>query len=44
MAASHFATVSEDEIANFKENADPKSAKEATKYGVKQFKLSSHNV
>ena len=33
-ASSHFAAVSEDEVANIKENAVPKSIKEATKYGV----------
>ena len=34
MAASRFATVSEDEI----ENAVPTSTKETTKFGVKRFK------
>ena len=37
-AASRFVTVSEDEIENFKENAVPKSTKEATKFGVKLLK------
>ena len=38
MASSRLATVSEDEIENFKENAVPKSTKEATKFGVKLIK------
>ncbi|XP_068704068.1 uncharacterized protein KIAA1958-like [Montipora foliosa] len=37
-ASTRFATVSEDEIVNFKEKAVPKSTKEATKFGVKLFK------
>ena len=37
-ASSCFVTVSEDEIENFKENAVPKSTKEATKFRVKLFK------
>ena len=37
-ASSRFATESEDEIANFKEDAVPKLTKEATKFGAKLFK------
>ena len=37
-ASTRFATVSEDEIANFKENSVPKLTKEAAKFGVKLFK------
>ena len=39
-ASSRFATldtISENEIANLKENAVPKSIKEATKFGIKLF-------
>ena len=40
-ASSRFVTVNEDEIENFKENAVPKSTKEATKFGVKLFRYHS---
>ena len=36
--AARFADVSEPEIEQFKENAVPQKAKEATKFGVKLFK------
>ena len=38
MAASRFVDVSEEEINMMKENAIPKSTKDATKFGVTLFK------
>jgi hypothetical protein len=38
MAASRFVKVTDEEISNFKENAVPKSTKEATKFGLKLFR------
>jgi hypothetical protein len=38
MAASRFVEVTDEEISNFKENAVPKSTKEATKFGLKLFR------
>ena len=37
MATSRFVNVTDAEINNFKENATPKSTKDATKFGVKLF-------
>ena len=37
MAPSRFVEVTDEEINNFKENAIPKSTKEATKFGLKLF-------
>jgi hypothetical protein len=34
MAASRFVKLTDEEISNFKENAVPKSMKEATKFGL----------
>jgi GTP:adenosylcobinamide-phosphate guanylyltransferase len=47
MAASCFVKVTDEEISNFKENAVPKSTKEAIKCGLKLFrgrKLSCRNL
>ena len=38
MAASRFANITEEEINTMKENAIPKTTKEATKFGVTLFR------
>ena len=42
MAASCFVKVTDGEISNFKENAVPKSTKEATKFGLNYLEVGNY--